>query len=82
MQAPCTLIALARSAFESLVSMRATSATIKLASSFLPNFCRLRVIKLDITLKLLHRFLYAAYHLKEKTLGFLSMYKNKQSNEK
>ena len=52
---------------------------IKLASRFLPNICRLRVVKLDITLKPLNRFLYAAYHLKEETLSFLSVYKNNQS---
>ena len=40
----------------------------KLASRFLPNFCRLSVVKLDITLKPLNRFLYAAYHRKEETL--------------
>ena len=47
----------------------------KLASRILPNFCRLCVGKLNITLKPLNRFLYAAYNLKEETLGFLSMYK-------
>ena len=52
----------------------------KIGVTILPNFCRLRVVKLDI--KLLNRFLYAAYHLKEETLGFLSMYKNNQSNAK
>ena len=50
--------------------------------TFLPNFCRLSVVKLDITLKPLNRFLYAAYHRKEETLGFLSMYKNNTSNGK
>ena len=42
----------------------------------------LRVVKLDIILKPLNRFLYPAYHLKEETLGFLSMYKNIESNAK
>ena len=46
------------------------------------NFCRLCVVKLDITLKLLNRFLYAAYHHKEETLGFLLMYTNNKSNGK
>ena len=32
-----------------------------------------------MTLKPLNRFLYAAYHLKEETLGFLSMHKTNQS---
>ena len=36
-----------------------------LALRFLPNFCRLRVVQLDITLKPLNRVLYTAYHLKE-----------------
>ena len=53
----------------------------KLASRILPNFCRLCVGKLNITLKPLNRVLYAAYHLKEETLGFLSMYKNYTSME-
>ena len=35
----------------------------KIGSRFLPNFGRFRVVQLDITLKPLHRFLYAAYHL-------------------
>ena len=43
---------------------------------FAKTFCRLRVVKLDITLKPLNRFLYPAYHPKEETLGFLLMYKN------
>ena len=46
-------------------------------------FCsRFRVVKLDIILKPLNRFLYPAYPLKEVTLGFLSMYKNIESNAK
>ena len=46
-------------------------------------FCsRFRVVKLDIILQPLNRFLYPAYHLKEETLGFLSMYKNIESNAK
>ena len=49
---------------------------------FAKLFCRFRVVKLDITLKPLNRFLYPPYHLKEETLGFLSMYKNNQSNAK
>ena len=49
---------------------------------FAKIFCQFRVAKLDITLKPLNRFLYPAYHLKEETLGFLSMYKNIQSNPK
>ena len=36
----------------------------KISVTFLPNFCRIRVVKLYITLKPLNRFLYAAYHLK------------------
>ena len=48
---------------------------------FAKIFCRFRV-KLDITFKPLNRFLYPAYHLKEETLGFLSMYKDIQSNAK
>ena len=32
---------------------------------FLTNVCRFCVVELDITLKPLNRFLYAAYHLKE-----------------
>ena len=52
----------------------------KTGVTFLPNFCRLCVVKLDITLKPVNRFLYAAYHLKEEILGFLSMYKNNKSN--
>ena len=49
-------------------------------SRFLPNFCRLCAVKLDITLKPLIRLLYAAYHREEETLGFLSMYQNIKSN--
>ena len=45
----------------------------KIGVTFLPNFCRLRVVQLDITLKPLNRFLYAGYHLKEETIGFLSI---------
>ena len=51
----------------------------KIGVTFLQNFWRLRVVKLDITLKPLNRFLYAAYNLKEETL---SMYKSNQSNAK
>ena len=54
----------------------------KIGVTFLPNFCRLCVVKLDITLKPLNRFLYAAYYRKEETLGFLSMYTNNKSNGK
>ena len=49
---------------------------------FTKIFCQFHVVKLDITLKPLNRFLHPAYHLKEETLGFLSMYKNIQSNAK
>ena len=49
---------------------------------FCAKFCRLCVVKLEITLKRLNRFLYTAYHLKEETLGFLSIYKNNKSNGK
>ena len=35
---------------------------------FAKIFCRFRVVKLDITLKLLNRFLYPAYHLKDDAL--------------
>ena len=52
----------------------------KICVMFLLNFCRLHVVKLDITLKPLNIFLKAAYHLKEETLGFLLMYKNNKSN--
>ena len=51
-------------------------------SLFTKIFCRFRVVKLDITLKPLNLFLHPAYHLKEETLGFLSRYKNIQSNAK
>ena len=54
----------------------------KIGVTFLPNFCRLRVVKLDITLKPLNGFLYVGYHLKEETLDFVSMYKSNQSNAK
>ena len=54
----------------------------KICFMFFAKFCRLRVVKREITLKPLYRFLYAAYHLKEETLGFLSMYKNNKSNGK
>ena len=39
----------------------------KIGVTFFAKFCRLRVVKLDITLKALNRFFYAAYHLKEET---------------
>ena len=51
----------------------------KIGVTFCSRFC---VVKLDIILKPLNRFLYPAYHLKEETLGFLSMYKNIESNAK
>ena len=37
-------------------------------------------VKLDITLKPLNRFSYAAQYYKEDKLGFLSMYKNNTFN--
>ena len=54
----------------------------KVGVKFFTKFCRLRVVKLYITLKPLNRFLYAAYYFKEETLGFLSMYQTNQSNAK
>ena len=52
----------------------------KICVMFFAKSCRLRVVKLEITLKPPNRFLYTAYHPKEETLGFLSMYKNNKSN--
>ena len=40
---------------------------------FAKIFCRFCVVKLDITLKPLNRFLHPAYHLKEETLGFIDV---------
>ena len=54
----------------------------KIGVMFFAKFCRLFVVKLDITLIPLNRCLYAAYGRKEETLSFLLIYKNNKSNAK
>ena len=55
---------------------------IEIDIKFFPNFCRLCVVKLAISLKPLNRLVCAAYLRKEKNLGFPIMYNSSKFNEK